>query len=166
MNGNWLRVTAAELARAKGDLDWAYGHAEAAVEGEDERWLWTYKTWHALGFLLERYGFGVPIVFGAVPFAGNGGRGGEFSDESDWGYGPPRYLTAEQVSAAAAELSEIAEDGLIQGVDPAELTRAEIYPGPWETASELQWAVQYLPDIKSFFASAAKNGDTVICWLD
>ena len=37
------------------------------MESEDDRWLGSDKTWHALDFLLNRYGLGVPIVFGEGP---------------------------------------------------------------------------------------------------
>lgn len=82
------------------------------------------------------------------------------------GYGPPRYLTPEQVATAAAELADLTEDDLLRGVDPAELTRAEIYPNVWDRTDEPTWATHHLPDVKQFIATAAKNCDAVICWLD
>lgn len=180
MNGNWLRVTAAQLAAAKDDLDLAYEEAQDAVDGADERWLCTDKTWHALDFLLERYGVTVPIVYGAEPFVDTPDDADDEADDDaddeaedeadldglDWGYGPPRYLTPEQVAAAATELTDLTEEELLRGVDPAELARAEIYPNVWDRPAELTWAVHALPDVKRFFADAAESGDAVICWLD
>lgn len=86
--------------------------------------------------------------------------------EHDWGYGPPSYLTPAQVAVAAAQLAELTDDDLIRGVDPAELNRAEIYPGHWEEPRRLAWVAHYLPDIREFFAAAAAKGDAVICWFD
>jgi Domain of unknown function (DUF1877) len=86
--------------------------------------------------------------------------------EDDWGYGPPSYLTPVEVAAAAPRLAALTQDDLIRDVDPIELNRADIYPGNWEEPGELRWAAHYLPDVQSFFAGAAKDGDAVICWLD
>ncbi|MEH1163959.1 YfbM family protein [Micromonospora sp. CPCC 205539] len=171
MNGNWLRVTAADLARAKDDLDWAHEMAQTAVDDEGDRWHCTGKTWHGLDFLLERYGFAVPIVWGAEAFVeshydDDDDDDDESLDTADWGYGPPRYLTPEQVTAAAASLADLTEEDLLRGVDPGELTRAEVYPDVWDRADQLTWAVHHLLDAKQFFASAATSGDAVICWLD
>lgn len=44
------------------------------------------------------------------------------------GYGPPRLLTPDQVTVAADALQRTTYDHLLHGVDPAELTRAEICP--------------------------------------
>lgn len=175
MNGNWLRVTPAELDRAKADLDWAYDLAEAARNDESpERWTTTGKAWNGLDFLLDRLGFEVPIVLGAESFV-------EFPDvepdsaemvdfldelELDWGYGPPSYLTPAQVAAAAAQLSELTGEDLIRDVDPAELARADVYPDAWDRPGKLEWVAHFLPDTTRFFTAAADDGDAVICWLD
>jgi hypothetical protein len=177
MNGNWLRVTPAELARAKDDLDWAHDLVKAASKAEDERLMSTGKAWHAFGFLLERRGFGVPIVNGAEAFVESPDADPEddefleyldYLEESgkDWGYGPPRYLTPEQVAAAALELASLTEDDLAGGVDQAELQRAEIYPDIWDRPDQLGWVTHHLPYTREFFVAAAKVGDAVICWLD
>ncbi|MFB9696586.1 DUF1877 family protein [Amorphoplanes digitatis] len=174
MNGNWLRVSPDELARAATDLDWAHRLARTARDSGSERWTGIDKAWNGLDFLLDRLGFEIPLVLGAESFV-------ELPDvepdseemfdflanlEDDWGYGPPSYLTPDQVAAAAAQLATLTEDDLIRGVDPTELYRAEIYPGTWERPGELEWVAHYLPDVREFFAAAAKEGDAVICWLD
>jgi hypothetical protein len=162
-------VTPAELARAKDDLNWASELADDAMENEDVRLLGTDKAWQAFDFLLERRGFGVPIVHGAEPFVDSpNGDDDEYLEdpEVDWGYGPPRYLTPEQVAAAAAELADLTEDDLVRGVDQAELKRAEIYPDIWDRPNKLGWVTHHLPYATEFFATAAKNGDAVICWFD
>lgn len=170
INGNWLRVTPAELARAKDDLDWAYTHAQDLSDDAD-RVHSTGKAWHSLDYLLFRRGLSIPIVSGAEQFIDE--SVGEVVDEHgflawevDWGYGPPRYLTPEQVAAAAAELADITEDDLIRDVDQAELVQAEIYPDIWDRPGELAWTAHCLPEAKQFFALAAKEGDAIICWLD
>jgi hypothetical protein len=175
MNGNWLRVTPAELERAKSDLNWAHGLAKRDRDSADpQRWTSVDKAWHGLDFLFHRLGFDIPLVLGAESFVELPDVEPD-SDEmfdflqnlaDDWGYGPPSYLTPAQVVAAAGQLDGLTGDDLIRGVDPAELTRAEIYPGFWDQPDQLSWLAHYLPEVRSFFAAAARNGDAVICWLD
>ncbi|MEH0827055.1 MULTISPECIES: DUF1877 family protein [unclassified Micromonospora] len=170
MNGNWLRVTPAELARAKDDLTWAYDFAQAAMDDESERVGGTDKAWHALDFLLDRHGVELPIVYGAEAFVET--PDAESEDDltedpaHDWGYGPPRYLTPPQVAEAAATLGHLTEDDLSGDVDQGELARARIYPEVWDRPDQLSWVTHHLPYAQRFFAAAAREGDAVICWLD
>ncbi|WBB68589.1 YfbM family protein [Micromonospora sp. WMMD812] len=176
MYGSWLRVSEAELARAKDDLDWAYGLAERVSEAEDDdppgdpRCSGTDKAWHALQFLLDRRDFPVSIVYGEESFIDLPDDPEEALDVieasgADWGYGPPGYLTPAQVVEAAAALAELTEEDLVGGVDPAELQRAEIYPTVWDRPGELAWVAHFLPGVRDYFIAAAKNGDAVICWI-
>lgn len=174
MYGEWLRVSPAELERAKGDLPWARDLAEEIAEAEDgiseagdavsdpaaRRKFGTDKTWHALDFLLTRKGFPVSIVFGEELFVE------DLEDpEADWGYGAPCYLTPDQVRQAASALAGVSESDLIEGVDQSELEAAEIYPSVWDRPGELEWAVCHLSDVKTFFNAAANSGDAIICWI-
>ncbi|MFF3775369.1 DUF1877 family protein [Streptomyces sp. NPDC002232] len=45
-----------------------------------------------------------------------------------WGYGPPRYLAADRVPLRAEALSGLTYDQLLDAVEPAELTEAEVHP--------------------------------------
>jgi hypothetical protein len=162
MNGEYLRITPAELLSAIKDPEWVWAHADEIIDREDEseplpaeaRHLTTHKAWHAIDFLLHRAAFPVDIVIGEE----------EFTDE-DWGYGPPRYLTPEQVNLAAEALSGASYDELIQGLDPAELTAAEIYPEIWDSPEELQWVRGWYEPILPFFTAAAKDGDAMLLWI-
>jgi hypothetical protein len=168
MYGNWLRVSPDELAHAQENLEWATTFAEEAVESADGRVSGTGKAWHALDFLLERRGFPVEIVWGEESFVDEAADDDGFAVdeiEDDWGYGPPRYLTPGQVTEGAAALADLTGDDLIRGVDPAELTRAEIYPQTWDRPGELDRVNDRLPHMQEYFAAAAKNGDAIICWL-
>jgi hypothetical protein len=172
MNGNWLRVTPAELARAKEDLDWAFEFARAAVAADDGRHGGTDKGWHAFEFLLHRHGVELDVATGEELLIDPPDPDEDDDDrylqllEVDWGYGPSFHLTPEQVATIARELADRTEEDLIRGVDPAELERAGIYPAVWDRPGELRWAAHYLPYAREFFAAAAKDGDAVICWLD
>jgi hypothetical protein len=165
MYGEWLRLTPAELEHAKSDLRWAHDLAMKADEGvdlpvADRRSFGTDKTWQALQFLLDRKDFPIWIVFGEENFVDD-----PEDPETDWGYGPPRYLTPEQVQQAAVALADLTEEALIDGVDPAELQQAGIYPTVWDRPDELPWAVCHLPEVKVYFDAAAKAGDAILCWI-
>ncbi len=175
MTGNWLRVSPAELDRALSNLDVAYDLAEEARNGEHPgRWAGTGEAWNGLDFLLHRLGFDVPLVFGAESFVDlpdvepDSPEMAEFLESAagDWGHGPPAYLTPAQVAAAAAQLAGLTSDDLVRGVDPAELERAQCYPGGWTAPGRLAWVAGHLPAAQRFFAGAARDGDAVICWLD
>jgi len=164
MYGRWLRVSSAELARAKSDPAWAGDFARAMLEHPAEpdltqcRAFSTDKAWHALAYLLHRRGFPVDLIFGEQPLSTGG--------HLDWGYGPPRYLSPAQVNLAAAELVTITGEDLVTGVEPVELTRAQIYPNVWDRPAGLPWITAQLTGVRTWFGAAAAAGDAVLCWID
>ncbi|MFE6839662.1 YfbM family protein [Streptomyces sp. NPDC057705] len=163
MNGEYLRLTPAELARALKDPEWAWDLAveiqDAQAEGEpapaEARHFTTHQTWQLLGFLLQRSIFPVDVVHGEEPLA-----------TDDWGYGPPQYLTPEQVQLAADTLHRTTYDQLIRGVDPSELIRAEIYPRIWDSPTSLEWASDLFTPLTEFFQGAASAGHAILIWID
>ncbi|MFD6416885.1 YfbM family protein [Streptomyces sp. NPDC060194] len=166
MIGEYARLTPAELDRATADPEWAEELVQGMVDAEEEagpggaadpRCHSTYKTWHALEFLLKRAGFPVDVVFGeeAVPGA------------EDWGYGPPRFLGPERVRVAAEALAATPPAALVEGVGPKDLAAAEVYPaGVWERGESLDWVTSHYEVLVAYFQSAAKAGDAVVMWLD
>jgi hypothetical protein len=162
MIGEYLRVTSAQLGQAVIDPEWALELAEAAQDAEEEaepapgqgRHFSTHQTWNLLAFLLQRVGFPVDVVFGEVEFT-----------QEDWGYGPPKYLTAARVEQAAEMLARTGYDALLQGLDHAELTDA-VYPGRWDSRESLEWARDSYGGIVEFFAAAARAGEAMLLWLD
>ncbi|MFC8587736.1 YfbM family protein [Streptomyces sp. NPDC057217] len=162
MNGEYLRVTPAELERALKDPEWALELAEEIQDAQEEsevpveaRHFTTHQTWHLLGFLLQRFAFPVDIVHGEEPLA-----------DDDWGYGPPRYLAPDRVRLAADVLRQTTYDRLIQDVDPSELAKAEIYPRIWDSPTSLEWARDLFTPLTEFFRGAASTGHAVLIWLD
>ena len=163
MIGEYLRVTAAELDRAIQDPDWALAFVEEVQDAEEEsdpapaeaRHFSTYKTWDMLRFLMARTDFPVNVIHGEEPFA-----------EEDWGYGPPRYLRPERVQLAAEALRTTNYAQLISGVDPAELTSAEVYPLGWSELSSLEWGRPWYDGLTQFFEAAARADDAMLVWLD
>lgn len=165
MIGEYLRVREHEVARALRDPEWALEYAYEIEEAEEDdpplragkaRRFSTDKAWDLLCFLLTRAQFPVNVVHGEEPFAEN----------EDWGYGPPRYLPADRVGLAARELRRLSYDRLIAGVDPAELTRAEVYPLLWHEPDALSWGRRPFTALQDYFDTAAVHGDAVIVWLD
>jgi hypothetical protein len=164
MIGEYLRVTAAELDRAIRDPDWALDFVEEVQDAEEEtkpapaeaRHFTTYKAWDLLRFLLERTGFPVNVIHGEEPFA----------EDEDWGYGPPRYLRPERVRLAAEALRATSYAQLISGVEPAELTSAEVYPLGWSEPGSLEWGRPGYDGLTQFFEAAARADDAMLVWLD
>lgn len=163
MNGEYLRVTPEELARAVEDPEWAMELADETQDAQEEnelapteaRHFTTHKTWDLLGFLLRRVAIPVDIVHGEEPLA-----------EDDWGYGPPQYLTADRVQLAADALHQVTYDQLIHGVDHSELAEAGTYPQMWDSPTSLEWARDLFTSLTAFFQAAASAGHAMLIWLD
>ncbi len=162
MIGQYLRLAPAELERASRDPDWAAEHAHDLYGRDDAaaaaRVHETDKAWNALDFLLTRRGFPVDVVFGEADMPWPAG--------SDWGYGPPRLLTAERVRAAVDALEAHAPDALADGVAPADLAAANVYPQiVWERGEELDWVVSHWAYLATYLRAAAREGDALLLWI-
>jgi hypothetical protein len=159
MYGEWLRVTPDELTEVGTDLTASYQRVMEMDEREPGsakgRRFGSDKTWHALQYLLRRRDFPVDIVEGEH----------RFESTTEWGYGPPMYLTPAEVRDAAAALAGLSPGDVLAGVDASDLVANDIYPSVWDRPGELDWAVCYLPDTAAFFEAAATAGDAVICWI-
>ncbi|WEH34760.1 YfbM family protein [Streptomyces sp. AM 4-1-1] len=164
MNGEYVRLTPDELERVIGDHEWATALVEKLMDADarrrpgsaEARCHGTDKAWDAIGFLTRRAGFLVDIVHGEeqVPWG------------EDWGYGPPRYLSPDRVRTAAEAMAETGADRLVEGVGPADLTAAEVYPvGIWERDDSLEYATGHYEALVPFFRSAAEAGDAILVWL-
>ncbi|MFF0808771.1 YfbM family protein [Streptomyces albogriseolus] len=164
MIGEYARLTAAEFERAVGDPDWAYERVRELTEQEwdvDLPWdrarrLDTDKMWHALDFLLRRVGFPVDVVFGEEEIPG----------AEDWSYGPPRCLTPDQVRTAAEAFAATPSARLTEGVTPADLAAADIYPTVvWERGEPLDEVTAHYEALVPYFRAAARDGDGVLLWI-
>ncbi|MFG3345078.1 YfbM family protein [Streptomyces sp. NPDC048018] len=164
MIGEYARLTPSELDRAVRDPDWAEEFVNELIEAElDEdfdvsraRCHDIDKTWHALDFLLRRIAFPADIVHGEE----------ELPRAEDWGYGPPRYLTAERVRVAAEALAVTPHHALTEGVGPADLAKADIYPHAiWERGESLEYVTGHYQELAAFFQAAARAGDAMLIWL-
>ena len=117
------------------------------------------KAWHGVHFLLTGEAWG-----GEPPLADAVLGGTEIGDDN--GYGPARYLTAEEVRAVAAVLADLPPAAFRARFDAAELVRHEIYPDIWK---ELDDAVGYVAagyeTIRDFYADAAGRGSAALIYL-
>ncbi|WP_228453452.1 DUF1877 family protein [Streptomyces alkaliterrae] len=105
---------------------------------------------------MARAEFPVNVIHGEEPFA----------EDEDWEYGPPRYLRPERVQLAAEALPATSYAQLIRGVDPAELTSAEVYPLGWSEPGALEWGRPWYDGLTQFSEAAARADDVMLVWLD
>jgi hypothetical protein len=164
MIGEYARLTSAELGRAMDDPAWVREFVEELGEvggSRDRGVFWARrmgvgKSWDALRFLLERQGFPVDVVHGGQELPGAGA----------WGYGPPRYLTGEEVERASRAMAGIAPAALSEGVAAADLARAEVYPvGLWQRGEPLEFVTWHYRELERFFGAAALRGHSMLLWI-
>ncbi|MFE5207765.1 YfbM family protein [Streptomyces sp. NPDC056600] len=162
MIGEYARLSPGELERAVREPKWAMGLVDTPVAQEPDagpgsRRHDVDKTWQALGFLLDRVSFPVDVVLGDEVLPG----------AEDWGYGPPRLIRPERVRVAAEAFDRIPPASLADGVGPADLAAADIYPHVvWERGESLDWVTGHYAALGEFFRAAARAGDAVLVWID
>ncbi|PJN22078.1 DUF1877 family protein [Kitasatospora sp. CB02891] len=112
--GSFLRLSAADLARAVERPGWGEEFRDGLAEREElrapsERRLHeTGPAWDESAVLLGRRDLPADLVHGDRPLPGAEG----------WGYGPPRLLTPEQVAAVERRLADLPFDVLAADLDP------------------------------------------------
>jgi len=121
------------------------------------------KSWDGIIFLLTGQGLATAEHnLLRVLFSGQ-----IIDEEQDLGYGPAHYLTPEQVDELNNEISIITLTDLKQKFNPEKMTELEVYPSIWDEGDD---AFDYLADgfttLQNVFASAAKNGEAVITFLN
>ena len=86
--------------------------------------------------------------------------------EDDWGYGPPSILATQRVQVAADALADLSYADLIAEVDHRDLVKAKVYPQGWDSPDSLEWARDWFENLKTFFHTAASQGDAMLIWID
>jgi len=158
MTGNYIRITPVQLGEFQNKPEEVVDFIFDGMEDEvDDRRLYIDKTWHGIHFLLNGDPWeGEPPLLNAV-------LGGEEIGTEDPGYGPPRYLTTEQVKEVAGALSQIPDTEIRSRFDPERFTKADIYPSIWDEGQEaLDYLMDYYPDLVRFFSRAAQAGDAML----
>ncbi|MFJ6940669.1 DUF1877 family protein [Streptomyces sp. NPDC101132] len=159
--GEYLRLTADELARLKEDPVWAWDHMEDVREGEehtepapaDALYFTTYTAWPLLGLLFRRAGFPVDVSRGDARVV--------YPDPTAGDYG---YLTADRVAVAARELAALPYDRLAAHAEPEELAGRGLCRYDWDGAATLEWARHFYDGLTAYFAAAARDGHAVLVW--
>ncbi|HLN65023.1 MAG TPA: YfbM family protein [Symbiobacteriaceae bacterium] len=127
---------------------------------EDPTGCYVDKAWHGIHFLLNGAAYtGDGPLFNVV-------LGGTEIGE-DLGYGPARYLTADQVREAAAAFGAISDDELRQRYNPRAFEDADIYPNIWvdEGDEALDYVMEYLTQLRAFFLAAAQAGQAMLLYI-
>ncbi len=163
MIGEYARLSPVEMDRAVRDPQWAYDHVQDLLEveippGDVGHCTDVDKAWDGIGYLLRHRGDARVDVIG----------GGTLLDADDWGYGPPRYLTVDQVGHASAHLLATPFADLAPHYDAARMRDEKIYPHAiWDDdASTLDYLRDNYEALTEFFETAASSGEAVILWLD
>lgn len=122
-----------------------------------ERHLDIDKSWHGVHYLLTGDPWeGEPPLSWAVL----GGTGiGE-----DTGYGPPRYLTPDEVRDVADALDDASPESLTARFDPVAMKAEGIYPQGWQP-EDLGWLLGNFDDLAGFYGVAAAEGRVVLLCL-
>jgi hypothetical protein len=119
------------------------------------------KAWHGLHYLLTGKAEGGPEPESLAVFGGL-----EFGPEV--GYGPARYLTAEQVSRVAQTLATLTPETLAARFNPKDMENKDIYPDAiWvrDGQEALDYVLEGHQQLQVFYRDAAARGDAVIQWL-
>jgi hypothetical protein len=130
-------------------------------DGEPPNYIDLDKAWHGIHYLLTGTAEGGPAPHSLAVFGGE-----EFGPEV--GYGPARYLTAEQVALVADALSELSPTDLAERFNPKDMEAKEIYPDViWVRDGEeaLNYALENYQQLQTFYRDAASRGEAVIQWL-
>lgn len=159
-----------KLDRMLGDEDFdeaAYLDEPSPVD-DPERLFDLTNSWMAVHYLLT----------GEITFASQSKTppplvyvvmGGTPISDEDVGYGPPRFLTPEQVKEAAAALSKLAPEDLRGGFDVAAYNAAGGYPTMSPTgwdAEDIDPLLEEYSDLRNFFQGTAERGDALLLWSD
>lgn len=130
-------------------------------ESEPPNYIDLDKSWHGIHYLLTGSADG-----GAEPQSLAVIGGEEFGP--DVGYGPARFLTAEQVRSVAAALSGTSSEVLSQRFNPKDMEDKQIYPDViWvrDGQEALDYLLENYQQLQAFYQGAAARGDAVIQWL-
>jgi hypothetical protein len=57
-------------------------------------------------------------------------------------------------------------DDLIEGVTPANLGQAHVYPDLWDEPGSLEWVRGWYEPLAPFFVAASTDGHAMFLWLD
>ncbi|KJS01998.1 MAG: hypothetical protein VR68_04000 [Peptococcaceae bacterium BRH_c4a] len=159
MLGNYMRLKREQLEEALENPDILPDLLFSEENGDNT--LYIDKSWHGIHFLLTGTPWeGDPPLSYVI-------LGGQSLGDQDLGYGPPKYITPEQVKEAYWVLSMLSFDELRKSYNPDRFSEAGAYPNVWdEEGEELDYLLSYLNEIITFFKLASENGEAIIFWVE
>lgn len=155
-----FRALAEEVSRVKGwDQMATRGSRKPSVaQSELGSLLEIDKAWHGVHYLLTGSAQDAEGPLGQAILGGT-----EIGD--DGGYGPARYLLPEEVKGVAIALENVADDQLRNRYDAAALSAANVYPGGWDDPDNLEWLLEAVGKLQSFYRGAAANGSAALLFI-
>jgi hypothetical protein len=91
---------------------------------------------------------------------------GEALEHGDAGYGPPQYLTPDEVSRYATKLEQTSDERLRRAYRPADMREEKVYGGNWEDPRELEWLIAAAHKVRAFYRDAADKGAGMLLYLN
>ena len=160
MIGNFLQLSSDQLAALIADP----ASVEAFIYPEDEEredGIDIDKAWHGIHYLLTGNASGGEPPLADVIFGGT-----EIGD--DFGYGPARYLTADEVKAAATALKDITPEVLRSKYVASELSENEIYPETWNDpdGDAVEYLATWYQTLRDYYIDAAAKNNAMLIYLD
>lgn len=158
MIGGFLQVSPADLEALIADPSSMEGRI-FTEDQECENGIEVDKAWHGIHYLLANDAWG-----GDPPLA-NAVLGGTAIGD-DVGYGPVRYLTAEEVLAVANALKQIAPAEYRERYDERKLLKNQIYPQFWHDADDAAgYLLSWYEEMRSYYLDAATKGNAMLKYV-
>lgn len=158
MIGNYLMVEERIIGQVqRGEV--IIGEIIYNTEIDEEDYLDIDKSWHAIHYLLcgETWSGDLPL-FNVV-------LGGTVIDDEDVGYGPVRFLTADEVQEVYEAIKGITADDLHSKFNYKEMLEADIYP-QFDRQDDFDYIESYFTYLQDFFGRAADRGKAVLMYIN
>lgn len=160
MIGNFLQLSSGQLAAMIGDPSSVVTYINPDDEERDSG-IDVDKAWHGIHYLLAGDAWG-----GEPPLANVVLGGTEIGE--DVGYGPARYLNADEVRAAADALKDITPDVLRSRYIASELSENEIYPEIWDDPDDdaIGYLASWYETLRDYYFDAAAKNNAMLKFLN
>ncbi|MBN1241874.1 MAG: YfbM family protein [Spirochaetales bacterium] len=128
------------------------------AEDDDELALDADKSWHGIHYLLCGSAWEGEGALAKLAF------GGDKVGEEDWGYGPVRVLTPDDVVSIRAALETVDFSSLRGRFEKEVLGNREILPG-FDDASDFDYLEYHFDRIRAWFGKSAESGAGMLAWI-
>lgn len=155
MIGNFLQLTSDELASLIAEPS-SVGTFIYPEDDEHENNIDVDKAWHGIHFLLANDSWA-----GEPPLANVVLGGTEIGD--DVGYGPAKYLTADEVLDVANALNDLSPEAFRARYNAKTLLDNEIYPQIWyDDVEAVGYLTSYYEILRDYYLDAAAKGNAML----